>query len=142
MSIRWDYLYTGNWVCGERHCWTIVFVCFSIKVRCNCFSNAFIWHSTTVPVSTLVCLHAPPYYDILKNFVFFPVEYHLFRMSSITLQKAAWKLSMQKWANTLLKLQDLVCLQKKAFIHTQLNLSGQPWEPDLHVSRLLYAFIA
>lgn len=87
-------------------------------------------------------MHAPQYYDILKNFVSSPVKYHLSRMSSIILQKAAWKLSMQKWANTLLKLQDSVCLQKKAFIHTQLNLSGQPWEPDQYVSRLLNAFVA
>lgn len=117
-------------------------VCLSTKIRCNYFSNAFVWLSITVPVSTFVCLHAPQYYDILKNFVFSPVKCHLSRMSSIILQTAAQKLSMQKWANTLLKLQDSLCLQKKAPIHTQLNLSGQPWEPDQHVSGLLNAFVA
>lgn len=88
-----------------------------------------------------MCVHAPQYYDILKNFVFSCVKYNLSRMSSINLQKDAQKLSMQKWANTLLKLQDFLCLQKKAFIHTHPNLSGQPWEPDQHVSKLLSAFV-
>lgn len=31
----------------------------------------------------------------------------------------------------------LAMFTKKAFIHTHLNLSGQPREPDQHVSKLL-----